>query len=253
MGTTHCKRGSQNRCPHRNHFLTALLIAAMVMILTLPAFAVEAPATNAPDTEVSVSMPDLLENSADENGPFTDEAGNSEATPESPSDPVSTFEELLDAIAHANENDVIEFDAFIQTPSELVLGRADCPITIRRATSEAWLILGEADVGNIKVQNITFDGAGIQSQFALVYSDSPTQIYERCNFVNCISESMPALESANGDAFISDCHFANNRGSLGTHFRTDGRRATIENCTFTDGYDIYQGPVFICSTALSST
>ena len=246
MNYKHCNRGSQSRHLHWNRFLTALFVVAMMVISTSPVFAVEATATtNAPDTEVSTSMPDLLANPADEDGMVTDEVGDSEPT----LGPVSTAEELLDAIAHANENDVIEFDAAIQMPyDELVLGRADCSVTIRCATSEARLMLGESWTGNIKVQNITFDGAGIQAIWPLVSSSGLTQIFENCNFVNYVSESNPALQITYGETFISDCNFANNRGGVGAHFRTDGSRATIENCTFMDGYAIYKGPVFIMTT-----
>ena len=238
MNTTNCKRGSQNRHPHRNHLLTALLVAVMVMLLTLPAFAAE--------TAVSESTPDWLENPAGEDGTVTDEVGATEST----LGPVSTAEELLDAIAHASENDVIEFDAAIQMPyNELVLGRADCPITIRRAIPEARLLLGDFTAGNIKVQNITFDGAGIRAIWPFVSSSSPIQIFEKCNFVNCVAENgEAALSVGDGEVFISDCHFSNNIGGVGAHFRTNSRRATIENCTFTDGYAIYKGPVFIMTT-----
>ena len=252
MKTTRCERGSLNRYPHWNHFLTALFVAVMVMISTVPAFAVEATAnTREPDAEISISTPDLVEPSADEVGAFPDEVDEvSEPTPEPSAISVSTFEELLDAIAHANENDVIELSTCISdTPTELVLGRADCPVTIRRATSEARLILGTFTAGNIKVQNITFDGAGIQATWPFVSSSSPTQIFVDCNFVNCVAENgVSALSIGGEEAFISDCQFANNTGGVGAHFRTDGRRATIENCTFTGGYAIYKGPVFICTT-----
>lgn len=208
------------------------------MLLTLPAFAAE--------TAVSESTPDWLENPAGEDGTVTDEVGATEST----LGPVSTAEELLDAIAHASENDVIEFDAAIQMPyNELVLGRADCPITIRRAIPEARLLLGDFTAGNIKVQNITFDGAGIRAIWPFVSSSSPIQIFEKCNFVNCVAENgEAALSVGDGEVFISDCHFSNNIGGVGAHFRTNSRRATIENCTFTDGYAIYKGPVFIMTT-----
>lgn len=62
MNTTRCKREPQNRRTRRNHFLTALFVAAMVMILTVPVFAAEATVTTSePDTEVSTSTPDLTE------------------------------------------------------------------------------------------------------------------------------------------------------------------------------------------------
>ena len=165
MNTTNCKRGSQNRQPHRNHLLTALFVAVMVMLLTLPAFAAE--------TAVSESTPDWLENPADENGTFIDEVGATEPT----LGPVSTLEELLDAIANANANDVIEFDASIQaySGSNLVLGRTDCPVTLRRTTSEARLTLGDLEVEDVIIQNITFDGAGIQSYAPILFVRSPSQ------------------------------------------------------------------------------
>lgn len=176
MNTTNCKRGSQNRHPHRNHLLTALLVAVMVMLLTLPAFAAEA--------AVSESTPDWLENPAGEDGSVTDEVGATEPT----LGPVSTLEELLDAIANANANDVIEFDASIQaySGSNLVLGRTDCPVTLRRTTSEARLTLGDLEVEDVIIQNITFDGAGIQSYAPILFVRSPSQFITDCNFINCI-------------------------------------------------------------------
>ena len=67
MNYKHCNRGSQNRYPHWNHFPTALFVAVMVMISTVPAFAVEATAnTSEPDAEISISTLDLAENPADE-------------------------------------------------------------------------------------------------------------------------------------------------------------------------------------------
>lgn len=239
MNTTYCTRGPQNRCTRRNHFLTALFVAVMVMILTVPAFAAEATGiTSEPDTEVSTSTPDLVETPTDEDASLPDDENDASET-------VSTFEELLNAIVYANENDVIELGARIETPPELILGRADCPVTIRRATSEACLILGDFTAGNIKVQNITFDGAEIQGIFSFVSTSSPTHIFEKCSFVNCVADCGPALSITGGDTFISDCYFANNIGPLGAHLRTDGRKAVIENCTFTGGYAIYKGSVFI--------
>lgn len=234
MNITHDKRGPHNRHPHRHHLLTALLVAAMVMLLTVPAFATEAAGTNAPDTEVSTLAPNLTEPPADEANP----------TPAPTSDPVTTFEELQDAIAHANANDVIELGAYISTtPSELVLGRADCPVTIRRASNDACLILGSTLEGNIKVQNITFDGAELHASYPFVSSSSPMQIFENCNFVNCITEIGGTLSITVGEAFISDCHFSNNKGLSGAHLSVSGRKATIENCTFTDGYASDKGSV----------
>ena len=234
MNTTNCKRGSQNRQPHRNHLLTALFVAVMVMLLTLPAFAAE--------TAVSESTPDWLENPADENGTFIDEVGATEPT----LGPVSTLEELLDAIANANANDVIEFDASIQaySGSNLVLGRADCPVTLRRTTSEARLSLGSLEVEDVIVQNITFDGAGVQSYSPILFVSSPSQFITDCNFINCIGGA--ALEiDYNCDTNIQLCNFANNTGTSGSHIRLGCRSAHIWGCTFTDGFASDRGPVYM--------
>ena len=234
MSTTNCKRGSQNRQPHRNHLLTALFVAVMVMLLTLPAFAAE--------TAVSESTPDWLENPADENGTFIDEVGATEPT----LGPVSTLEELLDAIANANANDVIEFDASIQaySGSNLVLGRADCPVTLRRTTSEARLSLGSLEVEDVIVQNITFDGAGVQSYSPILFVSSPSQFITDCNFINCIGGA--ALEiDYNCDTNIQLCNFANNTGTSGSHIRLGCRSAHIWGCTFTDGFASDRGPVYM--------
>lgn len=240
MNTTHYKRGLQNRYPHRQHLLTVLLIAAMVMISTVPAFASETTVdTSAPGTEVSASTPDSVESPADE-------AGAPEVTPAQTTGPVSTIGELIDAIAHAKENDVIEIDSYIQMrSSELVLGRADCPITIRRATSEAYIYLWNQGEGNIKVQNITFDGAGIQAQYPILDIEGPTKIIEKCNFVNCIAAGSSVLKVGSGDTFISDCHFTNNTGFMGAHLRINSHNTTIENCTFTGGFASDIGSIYI--------
>jgi len=214
--------------------LTALFVAVMVMLLTLPAFAAE--------TAVSESTPDWLENPADENGTFIDEVGATEPT----LGPVSTLEELLDAIANANANDVIEFDASIQaySGSNLVLGRADCPVTLRRTTSEARLSLGSLEVEDVIVQNITFDGAGVQSYSPILFVSSPSQFITDCNFINCIGGA--ALEiDYNCDTNIQLCNFANNTGTSGSHIRLGCRSAHIWGCTFTDGFASDRGPVYM--------
>lgn len=243
MNTTNCKRGSQNRQPHRNHLLTALFVAVMVMILTLPAFAAEtAVSESTPDAEVSISAPDLLENPTDEDGTIIDEVGATEPT----LGPVSTLEELLDAIANANANDVIEFDASIQaySGSNLVLGRTDCPVTLRRTTSEARLSLGSSEVEDVIVQNITFDGAGVQSYSPILFVSSPSQFITDCNFINCIGGA--ALEiDYNCDTNIQLCNFANNTGISGSHIRLGCRSAHIWGCTFTDGFASDRGPVYM--------
>ena len=180
MNSTHNKRGIQRRYPRRNHFLIALFVAVVVMISTVPAFAVDATAnTSTPDAEVSISTPDLVESPTDGDGALPGETGLSEPTPETTSGPVTTFEGLLDAIARANANDVIEFDGYIQAPSSgVVLGRADCPVTIRRATSEAYILLWDNGEGNTKVQNITFDGAGIQAEYPVLSIEGTMKVLE---------------------------------------------------------------------------
>lgn len=215
----------------------------MVMILTLPAFAAEtAVSESTPDAEVSISAPDLLENPTDEDGTIIDEVGATEPT----LGPVSTLEELLDAIANANANDVIEFDASIQaySGSNLVLGRTDCPVTLRRTTSEARLSLGSSEVEDVIVQNITFDGAGVQSYAPILFVSSPTQFITDCNFINCIGGA--ALEiDYNCDTNIQLCNFANNTGTSGSHIRLGCRSAHIWGCTFTDGFASDRGPVYM--------
>lgn len=238
MNITHDKRGPQNRHPHRHHLLTALLVAAMVMILTVPAFAAEAAAsTNAPDTDVSTMAPDLAESPSDGDVESPGEANVSEATPAPTSGPVRNFYELQDAIAHANANDVIEITGEIIIFPESVLGRADCPVTIRRATDDTYLKVGLPYGENIRVQNITFDGAEVQSLHTFVRAANPTQTFEKCSFVNCVSEDSRAVEVTSGDVIFSDCYFANNRGGMGVHLwlASGNSKATIENCTFING------------------
>ena len=240
MNTTHHKRGPQNRHPHMKRLLTALFVAAMVLILAVPAFAAEAAADeSAPDTEVSTSTPDLTDPPADETDP----------TPAPTCVSARNIDELQDAIAHANANDVIEITDEILIFPETVLGRADCPVTIRRATDDAYLRFGLPYGGNITVQNITFDGAEVQSPRTFVYVVNPTQTFEKCNFVNCVSENAHAVQVSSDDVIFSDCLFANNRGGMWVHLWLAGGNtvATIENCTFINGYSNDRGSIYSSS------
>lgn len=143
---------------------------------------------------------------------------------------------------------MIEIDVPIAVPSGIVLGRADCHVTIRRTTPDGRVSLGAYQSGDVEVQNITFDGAGIESNYSLVFADAATNSFMQCNFINCAIDHSAALRVQYGDIYIKDCHFDNNKGGHGTHFLAYATKAVIEDSTFTGGYDDFNGPVYIMTS-----
>ena len=91
------------------------------------------------------------------------------------------------------------------------------------------------------VQNITFDGDDILSPYSILSNGCSSLTVKNCNLINCNGSSEGAVWTNNGDISLINCLFDNNTGNSGAHLRIEGRNATIENCTFTNGHARYRG------------
>lgn len=158
---------------------------------------------------------------------------------------VSTYEELVAAIEQADDGTVIGIDCMIECPDGAELGKADYSVILRRTGPRSWLAFS----GNQSlVQNITFDGDNILSFSAFINSGYSSLTVKNCNFINCNNEFDGAICTGSGDLLLIGCRFDNNTGDSGAHLRIDGNKATIENCTFTNGHARYiGGAIFTCA------
>lgn len=158
---------------------------------------------------------------------------------------VSTYEELVAAIEQADDGTVIGIDCMIQCPDGTDLGKPDYSVILRRTGPEGWLTFQ----GNQSfVQNITFDGDDILSPYSILSSGCSSLTVKDCNLINCNGSSDGAVCICDGDISLINCLFDNNTGNSGAHLRIDGKNATIENCTFTNGHARYiGGAIFNCA------
>lgn len=158
---------------------------------------------------------------------------------------VSTYEELVAAIAQADDGTVISIDCMIQCPDGADLGKADYSVILRRTNSEGVLVFNGKQGF---VQNITFDGDDILSRYPILSSSCSSLTVKDCNLINCNGESDGAVCTVNGDILLIGFLFDNNTRNPGAHLRIDGKNATIENCTFTNGHARYRGgAIFNCA------
>lgn len=220
--------------------LFAVIVAAALMIIPLCAFTANGGegSHNTEAEDISSATPANAE-------ALDDEHQTEEDLEDTPYISVSTYEELVAAIEQAEPETVIGIDCLIGCPDGKDLGRPDCSVILRRTRSEGTLVFN----GNQGfVQNITFDGNGILSYFPIVSSGCLSLTMKDCNLINCNNYGDGAVRTASGNISLINCVFDNNIGDSGAHLRIDGKNATIENCTFTNGHARYRGgAIFDCA------
>jgi len=151
---------------------------------------------------------------------------------------VSTYEELATAIEQADAETVIGISCPISCSDGADLGRSDYSVILRRTSSEGTLIFrGNQGL----VQNITFDGDGIFSNYPFITTDCSSLTIENCSLINCDSYNGAAICVHDGKTSIVSCLFDNNTGDNGTHLCIYDGWTDIENCTFTNGYARQRG------------
>lgn len=207
--------------------LFAVIVAAALMIIPLCAFTANGGGGNN-GVEAAEISPDTPADEQQTEGDLEDPQYAS----------VSTYEELVAAIEQADDGTVIGIDCMIECPDGAELGKADYSVILRRTGPEGWLTFQ----GNQSfVQNITFDGDDILSPYSILSSGCSSLTVKDCNLINCNGKSDGAIRTGSGDILLIGCRFDNNTGNSGAHLRIEGKNATIENCTFTNGHARYRG------------
>lgn len=215
--------------------LFAVIVAAALMIIPLCAFT----ANGGEGSHVMEEEDISIATSADANTP-DDEHQAKKDLEDTPYTSVSTYEELVAAIEQAEAETVFSIDCLIECPDGADLGQPDYSVILRRTSSEGALSFR----GNQGfVQNITFDGDGISSFYPFINSTCSSLTVKDCNLISCNCSSDGAICTNDGDISLINCLFDNNTGNSGVHLRIDGKNATIENCTFTNGHARYRGVV----------
>ena len=154
---------------------------------------------------------------------------------EEPSVTVSTLDELLTAIAEAEDGAVIGLDGQIILTYSVMLGSESKSITLQKVSPNSNIFISSTSSATIR--NITFDGAEIEGTQAFLQSDSYVRIKD-CVFKNHYSTGYGtgAVAIFSGMIEFYNCSFQNNTASQGGHIYIGGMcAANIENCTFTNG------------------
>lgn len=231
-----------------NCLLAAFLIAALLLVPTIPALALDGePLVDPMET---VESPDL-----DTEPPTTppEDTGEGNDTPaderpvegpESGPVVVSTLEALLQAIDEAEAGATIGVDSEIVCPDGTTLGNPDYRVTIQKSAPEGRIYFSNGDgTGTALIQNITFDGACIESFWGFMGVSLKSTTFINCDFINIYSPSAgTALAITDSNATLIGCTFDNNKGEQGAHIRIDGEPIVLlENCTFTNGAATMKG------------
>jgi len=214
-------------------FAVIVIMVAALMIIPLCAFSANG-SEDSHDMEtedISIATPANAE-------AHDDEHQTEEDLKDTPYISVSTYEELIAAIEQADAETVIGINCLIECPDGAVLGNPDRSVIFKRTNPDGHFIFR----GNQGfVQNITFDGDGIFSNYPFITSDCSSLTIEDCSLINCNSYNGAAICVHDGKTSIIRCLFDNNTGDSGAHLCVDEGWADIENCTFTNGYARQRG------------
>jgi len=153
---------------------------------------------------------------------------------------VSNFSQLYSAIIQAKDGDVIGINGniIIQADNEH-LGVTDKHVILLRMNDMARF---ELSGNNFIIQNVTFDGNGINAWFSMLQVSSDT-VFENVSFVDCRTDmNGGAIYVTGGSVSITDCTFKNNSASSGGHLSVRNNSSIqIEGCNFENGYASFRG------------
>ena len=178
----------------------------------------------------------------------------SEPTDSPQAQEVSTLEELLAAIAAADDGDTIVLNNTIHINQNCVIGDAEKVITLIPSegfTAGTFLTVPSFSEQNITIQNLNLDGRGAPLSAVVVnygsFDDMTGQIeMSHINISNFASEDSPVTLSA-VNAVVKECTFSNN-----TCTRTAGievlanSEAIFESCTFANNTSGRDGGAIRC-------
>lgn len=213
-----------NREKHfRNRIVTALIVAALLLVQSVPAFAVDSTAT-----ATGAFSPPLSDGG--EGTDTTTAQRRTEGLPV-PSVTASTLEELLQAIEQAENGTVIGIGCEIVCPEGTILGNTRNITLLRTGPDGQIRTASPGKDSPVNIQGITFDGGNIPATKPFVEVTIPTNLKD-CTFTNCTAG---AVSISYESAIFDYCTFSNNTGEEGAHLRIGGTSSTVNNCTFTGG------------------
>ena len=157
---------------------------------------------------------------------------------------VSSRSQFLQAFVEANDGDTIgisDMIAFYGDSAEL--GSEDKRITIVRMNEEAHLSC--TGTGSFLIQNIVFDGNGIESMYSMFYSQRDL-VVKNSVFHNCVCNGEGAAVSNMGRTEFYSCVFEDN-SSINRGGHVSMREGIFDNCTLTGGNANYEGGAVACS------
>lgn len=170
-----------------------------------------------------------------------------------PSVVCSTFSSLYQTLIQANDGDVIGIDDTIIVGGNVnnVLGDTNKHVTIVRMNQLAVLCLSHS--GTFTIQNITFDGNGIDSGNTMIMANNSC-IMNDVTVQNC---NMPlyygaAVQVLGGTTTMNRCTFKNNSANEGGHIAVmNDSVLNMTECTLTEGQAEQNGSaIYYNSSAL---
>lgn len=171
---------------------------------------------------------------------------------DTPSVVCSTFSSLYQALIQANDGDVIGIDDAIimNTSIEFTLGYEDKHVTLVRMNADAHFEV-RADQ-KPTIQNITFDGNGIQGNQPMCIVYSRTE-FDDVEFLDCQTNADGgAVQVYVGNVNMNRCTFKGNSAKNGGHIAVfNGSVLNLTECSLTEGHaSEYGGAIYYdCSAA----
>lgn len=171
---------------------------------------------------------------------------------DTPSVVCSTFSSLYQALIQANDGDVIGIDDAIimNTSIEFTLGYEDKHVTLVRMNADAHFEV-RADQKST-IQNITFDGNGIQGNQPMCIVYNRTE-FDDVEFLDCQTNADGgAVQVYVGNVNMDRCTFKGNSAKNGGHIAVfNGSVLNLTECSLTEGHvSEYGGAIYYdCSAA----
>ena len=171
---------------------------------------------------------------------------------DTPSVVCSTFSSLYQALIQANDGDVIGIDDAIimNTSIEFTLGYEDKHVTLVRMNADAHFEV-RADQKST-IQNITFDGNGIQGNQPMCIVYSRTE-FDDVEFLDCQTNADGgAVQVYVGNVNMNRCIFKGNSAKNGGHIAVfNGSVLNLTECSLTEGHATeYGGAIYYdCSAS----
>lgn len=165
---------------------------------------------------------------------------------DTPSVVCSTFSSLYQALIQANDGDVIGIDDAIimNTSIEFTLGYEDKHVTLVRMNADAHFEV-RADQKST-IQNITFDGNGIQGNQPMCIVYSRTE-FDDVEFLDCQTNADGgAVQVYVGNVNMNRCTFKGNSAKNGGHIAVfNGSVLNLTECSLTEGHaSEYGGAIY---------